>query len=638
MEKTGNFNYQTNKNMKKIYAFVCAGLLTFGATAQQKLPMAKEKVRDNRFENNHVTVQSGDHEVFWTNDFSTPANWSINDAYSTGLTQFVDGLNWEIGTGLEPTGGAPIDPLASTTSANGFAMVDSDLFGGEEGGTGIENCWFQTVQPINCSAHPYVSMSFQTFYYMWDNGNSDGNEYCLVEFSTDGVNWPDVTTFEVSEAPGLRYELWPAMSTQDDVANPTVKTFDITAAAGGESTVYMRFRWKGTWGYAWMIDDIQIFDTPENDIQVLSATYSDFNNTGLYEYGAYPTTQIPDFQFRSDVVNIGVEGQTNVEMNVEVNGTLVATSDAISLPYAFSDSLIAIGYTPPATVGTYNINYIVSADATDENPGDNELSASFEVTEFSMGRDDGDFSGVFPADGTEEWAAGPLFQIFNDATVYAIDVAFMTGSELGTEVIASLRDITTETFDPLVQSDELPIVASLLNDGDAAPMWHTFLLTEPVDVFAGDFVMPSIEHYGGANVQIGESRFAPNQTCFVYGAFPDFDWYYTNEVPMVRLNFDEDAENTTAISEIAAADFSLGQNFPNPADDNTRISLTLNNAARVSIEVYDIAGKLVLAQEEGNRAAGQFVIDLNVANLPAGTYQYTVQVADARLSRKMMIK
>jgi hypothetical protein len=400
----------------------------------------------------------------------------------------------------------------------------------------------------------------------------------------------------------------------------------------------MRFRWKGTWGYAWMIDDIEIYDTPENDILAFNATYSDFNNTGLYEYGAYPTSQLPEFQFRTDVTNIGVNGQTGVEMNVEVNGSNVATSNVISLPYGASDSLIAAGYTPPATVGAYDITYTVSADDADENPGDNVQSASFEVTEFSYGRDNSEFSGVFPADGTVEWIAGPLFQIFTDATVYAIDVAFMDGSEVGTEVIAALRDISTENFDPLVTSDELPIISQTLNDGSSAPVWHTFVLSEPVDVFAGDFIMPSVEHYGGANVQIGESRFAPNQTCFVYGPFQTFDWYYTNEVPMVRLNFDEDAQNSTAINEVAAIDFTVDQNFPNPADDNTRIAYTLNNAARVSVEVYDIAGKLVIAQEEGQRAAGQHVIDLNVANLSAGTYQYTVIVGEARVSNKMMVK
>ena len=44
--------------------------------------------------------------------------------------------------------------------------------------------------------------------------------------------------------------------------------FDITSAAGGQETVYVRFRWSGTWGYSWEIDDIQVYATPENDVRI----------------------------------------------------------------------------------------------------------------------------------------------------------------------------------------------------------------------------------------------------------------------------------------------------------------------------------------------------------------------------------
>jgi len=622
--------------MKKVYAVAIAALFAGTVSAQQIQPMAKTKAQDFRVTGQSVQTQV-DREVFWTNDFSVGSDWTIGDAYDQGLTQFIDGLDWQIGN-VEPTGFAPIAPLASTTAANGIAMVDSDLFGGAEGGTGIENCWIQTAQPIDCSMHPYVSISFETFYRMWDGGNSDGNEYCLVEVSTDGVNWPSLTTFEVSESPGNRWELWPDMTTQDPVNNPTFFTFDISSAAGGESTVWIRFRWKGTWGYAWMLDDVELFDTPEDDIRVDAVTYTDYNNTGIYEYGVIPFGQLFEMQFRSDFTNQGVNDQTNTVMDVSVNGTNVGTSDPITLAYASSDSAIVMGYTPPAQGGAYTVEYTISSDGDEESPENNTLSQQFRVSQWKFGRDNNGFLGMFPGDGTSEWVAAPLYQIFNDATVYAVDVAFMEGSVAGTEVIASLRDVASETFDPLVQSDELQIVGSLLNDGEAAPVWHTFLLEEPVEVFAGDFVMPAIEHYGGTNVQIGESRNAPIQTCFVYGAFPTFDWYYTTDVPMVRLNFDENAQNSVGVETISAADFTLGQNFPNPAENVTRISYSLENAERVSIEVFDITGKLVLAQEEGLRPAGEHVIDLSVSNLSAGTYSYTVTVGDSKLSRKMMVK
>lgn len=134
-----------------------------------------------------ASIQGGMRASFWNNDFSNCNEWFIDNAYDNGLTVYAPDLNFECGVGLTPSGNAPIAPIESTTASNGFMLVDSDLHGGENGGVEIENCWFQTVQPINCSAHPFVSISFETFYYMWDGGSSDGNEYCLLEVSRDGV-------------------------------------------------------------------------------------------------------------------------------------------------------------------------------------------------------------------------------------------------------------------------------------------------------------------------------------------------------------------------------------------------------------------------------------------------------------------
>lgn len=626
--------------MKKVYVLACAVLLAGSVSAQGILPMQPVKSQDFRSfaPANTPSNQQVEREVFWTNDLSDPADWTIDNALNNGFEQFVD-LQFQIGTGLAPSGFAPIAAINSTTYDNGIAMVDSDLYGGEEGGLGIENCWIQTANPIDCSAHPYVGISFETFYRMWDGGSSDGNEYCLVEVSTDGVNWPDASTFEVSEAPGERWELWPNMQTQDPVTNPTNMFFDITSAAGGQSTVYLRFRWKGTWGYAWMIDDIQLFDLAANDVRVASTTYSDYNNTGILEYGVFPFSQLTELTFRSDVENIGATGQTGVTMDVTVNGSNVGTSAAEDIAYGEADSLFVTGYTPPATAGDYAIEYSVTTAEGDENPGDNMASQSFMVDEWQMGRDDNGFTGVFPLDGADEFILGPVFQIFNDATVYAIDVAIMNTSDAGTELIAEMRDYNSENFDVLVASSEQPIVSSLLNDGSSEPLWTTFVLEDPMDVFAGDIVYPTIQHYGGSAVQIGESRNAPEQTCFLYGDFgtAGFAWYFTTDVPMVRLNFNPDA--TVGVEDaLTAPNFTLLQNFPNPADDVTRVNYELTTAGRVNIAVYDITGKQVMNVEEGLLPAGTHRTVLNVAALPAGVYHYTLTVGENQLSRKMVIQ
>ena len=60
-------------------------------------------------------------------------------------------------------------------------MIDSDEYGGEEGGTEVEDSWFTTAQPINLSSYPNVVLQFETWYRSWTY------EKCWIVTSTDGV-------------------------------------------------------------------------------------------------------------------------------------------------------------------------------------------------------------------------------------------------------------------------------------------------------------------------------------------------------------------------------------------------------------------------------------------------------------------
>ncbi|WP_306641691.1 T9SS type A sorting domain-containing protein [Sanyastnella coralliicola] len=645
--------------MKKVYAMLFVSLFAIGASAQHVMsPYAKGKDKEMKRANNSQTQVNTDREVFYTNDFSDCSDFVIDNAYDNGYTQFVSDLNFECGDVL-PEGPAAIDPVASTTADNGFMMIDSDEYGGEEGFDGIENSWFQTVDPINCADHPFVSLSFETFYRMWDNGSSDGNEYCLVEVSRDGVTWPDVETFEVSEGmvdfgdgDGMvqaRWELWPEMQTQDPVDNPTLFVFDITSAAGGQDEVWIRFRWKGTWGYAWMVDDMELFDTPENDIRFDSyATYTDYNGTFMYEVDTWHPTQATEVQMAAKVRNIGSLDQTNVTLNASINGNDAGTSDAIDLPYLASDTLRITGYTVPTDPGQYDIEFTVSADAEDENPGDNVTTQSFQVAPVSYdennslggqyGRDDRNFSGLFPAATyNDEFQAATPMQFFGDGTIYSIQVAVTAGDE-GAPMICHVLDF--ENLEIQASTAELELNPALLNDGTESGddiIWYNFILEDPWPVAEGEGWVASFESYGGSGIRIGESKFAPDQTCFVFGDFgtAGFDWYFTNETPMIRFNMDEGA----AVENMEQFDtFAISQNAPNPASDFTRITYNLEVAAEVAIEVRDITGKLMMTRDLGTVGAGSYAYDLSVADYAAGMYSYTFTVNGKTVTRKMIVK
>ena len=657
--------------MKQIYFLISAMFIGTLANAQVKMPVqaAKDVQASSVYLNTEAPVQAA-RAVFWSHDCNVDdcGDWSFdNAAYEVGAPWTDIDISFECTTD-GPSGpynqwaggsgdGSAASSMNSTTSSNGTIIVDSDLFGADANydANWVENCWFQTVAPIDCSEHPYVSISLETRYRCWDNGGSDDSEKCLIEVSRDGVNWPAIDNWD--EASGYviygtdtvasRKEVFPGYETSDTSDNPSLLEFDITDAAGGQTEVYVRFRWSGTWGYSWEIDDIKVYDTPANDTRIDNyLSYTDYERTGYYEYGAWPLSQIPaDLAAAAKVYNVGFEDQTNVTLDVTAAGT-TAYSTPITLSYATADTLSA-AYLPTA-LGPVTVDYLLTADAADENPGNNMASQSFEVTDLSWGRDEGTPVNAAPADGTDDYIAVSLFDIVDDVVIYAIDVAVMAGSETGTSIITHLFDgfddnFLAEQYGGILQStDEFDIIAGNTNDvGVPVTNWYTLVFDEPYLASAGDWLGAGFEHYGGSNVQYGESKYTQDNTAFIYGPFGSgsaYDWYYTNEVPMVRLNLNPNAVNTISEETVNTTGFEMFPSFPNPTNGVTRIQFRLDRAADVNFEVIDITGKVVYTLDMGTQAPGYNSISVDASEFAAGVYTYTLSVDGERSTDRLMVK
>jgi len=657
--------------MKQIYFLISAMFIGTLANAQVKMPVqaAKDVQASSVYLNTEAPVQAA-RAVFYTNDCNVDncSDWSFgNGAYEVGAPWTDIDINFQCTTD-GPSGpynqwaggsgdGSAASSMNSTTSSNGTIIVDSDLFGADANydANWVENCWFQTVAPIDCSDHPYVSISLETRYRCWDNGGSDDSEKCLIEVSRDGVNWPAIDNWD--EASGYviygtdtvpsRKEVFPGYETSDTSDNPSLLEFDITDAAGEQAEVYVRFRWSGTWGYSWEIDDINVYDTPANDTRIDNyLSYTDYERTGYYEYGAWPLSQIPaDLSAAAKVYNVGFEGQTNVTLDVTAAGT-TAYSTPITLSYATADTLSA-AYLPTA-LGPVTVDYLLTADAADENPGNNMASQSFEVTDLSWGRDEGTPVNAAPADGTDDYIAVSLFDIVDDVVIYAIDVAVMDGSETGTSIITHLFDgfddnFLAEQYGGILQStDEFDIIAGNTNEvGTPVTTWYTLVFDEPYLASAGDWLGAGFEHYGGSNVQYGESKFTQDNTAFIYGPFGTgsaYDWYYTNEVPMVRLNLNPNAVNTISEETVSTTGFEMFPSFPNPTNGVTRVQFRLDRAADVNFEVVDITGKVVYTLDMGTQAPGYNSISVDASEFAAGVYTYTLSVDGERSTDRLMVK
>jgi len=67
--------------------------------------------------------------------------------------------------------------------------------------------------------------------------------------------------------------------------------------------------------------------------------------------------------------------------------------------------------------------------------------------------------------------------------------------------------------------------------------------------------------------------------------------------------------------EVLPAVTSLAQNYPNPFNANTNISFNLAEAGNVSLNVYDITGRLVVTLVDGQMDAGEHVVAWDASNV-----------------------
>ena len=81
----------------------------------------------------------------------------------------------------------------------------------------------------------------------------------------------------------------------------------------------------------------------------------------------------------------------------------------------------------------------------------------------------------------------------------------------------------------------------------------------------------------------------------------------------------------------------VSQNYPNPFDNTTRIDISLERDANVSVEIYNMLGQLVNSTAQ-NLTAGTHTLTMSAENLKTGVYFYTVKAGDNAVTKKMIVK
>ena len=616
-----------NKLLLSVLSMATMGNVVFAQTKTQEPFRHRTKQSLDEVSHNYQGNRGGVTPL-WSDDFSNASNWSLG--YAPG----APALNWQIGIGLQNTGTVPTLPIESTTADNGYAMLDSDGFGNQ---SLVESSTMTTADPIDLSAVQNVVLQFESYYRKWNA------EECYVVISTNNTDWPALNpTSDISALPNV-FKVWPGMAVQAVISNPTLVRINISAAAGGQSQVWVRFHWTGTYGYSWFIDDAAIIEQPANDV-VLNSSFLSHTGNGE-EYGRVPASQLnPTMLVGGDVLNFGYEDQNNVQLNVEVLNDL----DEIAFSFAGSQVVLAAGDTvqiqdgisiPALANGLYRS--IASVTSDEEQDGlffsNNGALRNFEVTDEKYSLDG---IGIHPEGsqalgsiGTNSFtdAADGLmiftyYEVVEDLDVYGIEILLTAASVPGGAIIAALHDTSNVLAVPADVTSafaETEIFDVTQADIDAGFMQITF--ANPVTLSSGGYYA-GVEMFSNdstANFRILNDLTVPQpgNASMIY--IPNDAVYTNGNAVAIRLML-QDPNGITDNQALQGVSL-----YPNPS--NGIVNIRTTQTERYIVEVFNVLGENVLT----TAIVGTNSIDLS--NSTAGVYMVRVSSANATMSQRVIL-
>ncbi|MBP7515578.1 MAG: T9SS type A sorting domain-containing protein [Flavobacteriales bacterium] len=610
--------------MNKRYASFLA-LATIGSAALAQSNIRQARMAEpvlQRTGHSTPTPAQEDRAVIWTNTFAAPSDW-----VATHPAEAFD-WDWEVGVGLESTGGFPTTAIASSTSDDGYAMYDSDL-GANQDGADYEKAELSTVAPIDLSAYPNVILEFQTMYRRYSN------EQTYVVITTDPLNWPQVPSDTATvDLPVGIYPVWypGELSSGVPVPNPTIKRVNISDAAGGQSTVYVRFLFYGIWGYTWYVDDVNIFEQLPYDVGLASNFISHTGDGN--EFARVPLGQLGNnLNLGGELANFGINDQTNVVLHVQTKDA----SDVVMLDYATAPVDLASGVSSNANenvtitdwpVGTYTTTMWITTNdqANDGDPANDTIVRVFQVTadEYSL-----DGLGVYPDNilsslGTASFANNPdgMFCFTNyfvreELTAYGLYIGINDQSVAGGSLQATLHDTTDVFADdptaPLTSSADYTLTQA---DIDAGFVVLPFTESYNLDPAAGYFAGVKLFSVGNTfDIRINDDFTVPQPGSYIYLPEPT----QAGDEPgtagngnafVIRLLSDptigmEEREELTGVNL-----------FPNPTSGLVNVNFTVQGS--YNVELINALGETVATQ----RLNGTSTVDLS--GLAKGVYSVRI--------------
>lgn len=615
--------------MKKIYLGLGALVLSTGMIAQNSVIKDNFQARPLKPQLNvsdittakPVSAVQSKATPFWSDDFSDPTTWGTDNAGQTSP------MGWAITSGAPESWALPT--INSTSGGNYAELYNGNPQTGSPAPASVTYT-ITTSGPIDVLAlnggSTAVSIQFEQY-------GAKFQDFQQVFVSTDSVNWTmvgDNSDYDaLTSTSGSAY------------ANPDLRKFNIGAAiAANPDSVWIRFSWSPdvqAITYGWLIDDVALVPNEDHEINMGLNSYGTF---GFWEeYIAYkkiPVAQVSDITFYSEVKNIGANDEPNTVVVADIN----SGASSVSSPLGFTslagttDTLYSATFTPAAAVGSYTFDMSLDYDNSglEFSPANNSSSYSTEITQNIYALDNGTSTGSQDNSG-DGYEAGNLFDIHANATAYSIQVEIDAATEGNPLIYGKIYESDlSANFSFVDATSDITVPSSIITNGGTMEL----IFDAPVQLTAGKSYVVVVGSYGdgGASTDLAVGTAGPskNFTSWFYDE-AQTTWFYLTSAPMVRLNFDA----AIGVEENEVAGATLGQNFPNPANGNTSINYTLTNNADVMIQITDLSGKVISVINEGAKTAGTYTVDVNTAELSAGTYFYSLTTENGTVTKSMNV-
>ena len=624
--------------MKKIQLLVGAFVIASSLFAQKA-----ERSKNNFVtkSNKKITTTPTAHKsaAIWSDDFSDASTWTLGHASSCDL-------DWQIGLNLSNSGAYPTDAVASTSAANGYAMLDSDAYGGDGNGD-LESSWMTTASPINLSGTTNIILNFETNYRQFDT-------QCFIVTSTNNTDWPDLNVdFDASTNPNV-YALWEDFGNNDGVeSNPTTVNVNISGSAGGQSQVWVRFHHTGTWGYSWFVDDASISNLQANDIVLNEAWASTFQNS---EYGRTPVAQLSDsLALGGEIYNFGSATQTGIELSIAIQNSAGATmaSNVESFPSLEQDStdLLQTAVAVDLAEGVYTLNATLTSDEDNEEGQyfeNNSYSREFAITKnlYSL-----DGIGVYDEEdlsitniGTGNTGTGEgntllvRYLILEETSIVGLEVAISSQSNAGGQIFSFLLpessllnedgslNQSADVYSGRIAENEDGVTVTQNNIDN-----NLVYIPLPETTLAPGFYYACAELYtaGGdadaLQVLDDETVWEPYGASLYFTA--DDQTVYTNGTAVaIRMalgdyvNLDEN-ENNTLFSVV-----------PNPS--NGVFTVTTDKNDFYTLDVVNVLGEVISSKT----IEGAINETIDISNFDAGIYLVKLTTSTAQNVQRVVIK